>query len=72
MPRQPTRPSLPARCPPRPLARLSPPPQVRDWYVESFKELRSFPAIRDAGDELRFTEMLRGIYRRWGGEGGLR
>eukprot|EP00775_Hariotina_reticulata_P011444 gene11444-11590_t len=38
--------------------------KVRDWYVESFKELRSFPLIRDASDELRFTELLRHIYRR--------
>jgi pyruvate dehydrogenase kinase 2/3/4 len=39
-------------------------PQVRDWYVESFKELRTFPHIRDANDELKFTELLRHIYRR--------
>lgn len=38
--------------------------QVRDWYVESFKELRTFPHIRDANDELKFTELLRHIYRR--------
>lgn len=38
--------------------------QVRDWYVESFKELRTFPRIRDAGDEVKFTELLRHIYRR--------
>jgi hypothetical protein len=37
---------------------------VRDWYVESFKELRTFPHIRDANDELKFTELLRHIYRR--------
>ncbi len=54
-----------------------PPLQVRDWYVESFKELRGFSAVRDASDEGKFTEMLRSIYRRhanvvpvrrWGGE----
>eukprot|EP00798_Chlamydomonas_sp_ICE-L_P023752 gene23752-9309_t len=38
--------------------------KVRDWYVESFKDLRTFPAIKDAADELKFTEILRGIYRR--------
>uniref|UniRef100_A0A0C9S0X8 Protein-serine/threonine kinase n=1 Tax=Wollemia nobilis TaxID=56998 RepID=A0A0C9S0X8_9CONI len=31
---------------------------VRDWYVESFRELRSFPAVRDTSDELNFTEMI--------------
>jgi len=30
-------------------------PQVRDWYVGSFSELRSFPAIKDAADEAAFT-----------------
>ncbi|GIL78201.1 hypothetical protein Vretimale_7587 [Volvox reticuliferus] len=38
--------------------------QVRDWYVESFRDLRSFPPVRDIGDELKFTEMLRHVYRR--------
>lgn len=38
--------------------------QVRDWYVESFKELRAYPAIKQAADELKFTELLRHIYRR--------
>jgi hypothetical protein len=37
---------------------------VRDWYVDSFKELRSFPLVRDIGDEAKFTELLRHIYRR--------
>lgn len=32
--------------------------------MESFKELRSFPLIKDASDELKFTELLRHIYRR--------
>jgi hypothetical protein len=40
------------------------PPQVRDWYVESFHELRSFPVVKDSGDELAFTDLLRHIYRR--------
>lgn len=32
--------------------------QVRDWYVDSFKDLRSFPAIQDAEDEARFTSLI--------------
>lgn len=39
-------------------------PQVRDWYVESFRELRGFPKVRDASDELQFTRLLQHIYRR--------
>lgn len=42
----------------------SPHLQVRDWYVESFRELRSFPKVRDASDELQFTRLLQHIYRR--------
>lgn len=38
--------------------------QVRDWYVESFRELRGFPKVRDASDELQFTRLLQHIYRR--------
>lgn len=38
--------------------------QVRDWYVESFRDLRTFAGIKDAQDEVRFTELLRHIYRR--------
>ncbi|GFR44685.1 hypothetical protein Agub_g5982 [Astrephomene gubernaculifera] len=38
--------------------------QVRDWYVDSFRDLRSFPPVRDAADEQSFTLMLRKIYRR--------
>jgi len=37
---------------------------VRDWYVESFRELRAFPKVRDASDELQFTRLLQHIYRR--------
>lgn len=37
---------------------------MRDWYVESFKELRQHPVPRDHADELKFTELLRSIYRR--------
>lgn len=38
--------------------------QVRDWYVESFAELRAFPTIKDAVDEAKFTELLKQIYQR--------
>ena len=38
--------------------------QVRDWYVESFKELRNFRPIRDAESELQFTSLLKHIYHR--------
>ncbi|MEW5317484.1 MAG: hypothetical protein WDW38_008775 [Sanguina aurantia] len=38
--------------------------KVRDWYVESFKELRSYPLIRTTQDEHNFTNLLRSIYRR--------
>lgn len=37
---------------------------MRDWYVESFKELRTFPKVRDAPDEINFTRLLQHIYRR--------
>lgn len=38
--------------------------RVRDWYVESFKDLREFPAIKDNNDEQKFTDLLRHIYHR--------
>ena len=38
--------------------------KVRDWYVESFKELRSFVKIRDVADEQQFTGLLKHIYSR--------
>lgn len=38
--------------------------RVRDWYVESFKDLRSLSGVKDSADEGKFTEILRGIYRR--------
>ncbi len=37
---------------------------MRDWYVDSFRELREFPEIRDGGAEQQFTSLLRGIYSR--------
>lgn len=38
--------------------------QVRDWYVDSFRELRQFPEIKDGTAEQQFTSLLRGIYSR--------
>jgi len=38
--------------------------RVRDWYVESFKDLRTFPKVRDANDEVNFTGLLKHIYSR--------
>lgn len=32
--------------------------KVRDWYVESFRDIRYFPEIRDSIDDLNFTEMI--------------
>ncbi|GMP73706.1 hypothetical protein CsSME_00031386 [Camellia sinensis var. sinensis] len=33
--------------------------QVRDWYLDSFRDLRCFPEIMDTKDELEFTQMLK-------------
>lgn len=46
------------------LSRRLPVVQVRDWYVQSFKELRSFPTVKDAADEAQFTSLLRKIHQR--------
>ncbi|GMP76106.1 hypothetical protein CsSME_00032925 [Camellia sinensis var. sinensis] len=35
--------------------------QVRDWYLDSFRDLRSFPEIKDTNDELEFNQMLKMI-----------
>lgn len=35
--------------------------QVRDWYLDSFRDLRSFPDIKDSSDELAFTQMIKMI-----------
>ncbi|EPS70225.1 hypothetical protein M569_04533 [Genlisea aurea] len=32
--------------------------KVKNWYLESFRELRAFPHIKDNCDELYFTEMI--------------
>ncbi|KAL8484674.1 hypothetical protein ACS0TY_027099 [Phlomoides rotata] len=33
--------------------------KVRDWYLDSFRDLRSFPSIKDNIDELDFTQMIK-------------
>uniref|UniRef100_A0A0D6R2I0 Protein-serine/threonine kinase n=1 Tax=Araucaria cunninghamii TaxID=56994 RepID=A0A0D6R2I0_ARACU len=38
--------------------------KVRDWYVDSFRDLRNFPEIQDSKDELRFTELINQIKMR--------
>ncbi|XP_078443552.1 pyruvate dehydrogenase (acetyl-transferring) kinase, mitochondrial-like [Wolffia australiana] len=35
--------------------------KVRDWYLESFCDLQSFPEIRDPTDELAFSDMIKMI-----------
>ncbi|KAL5538434.1 hypothetical protein UlMin_042979 [Ulmus minor] len=35
--------------------------QVRDWYLDSFRDLRSFPDIKDTSDEKDFTQMIKAI-----------
>lgn len=35
--------------------------QVRDWYLDSFRDLRTFPEIKDSNDELAFTQMIKMI-----------
>ncbi|KAD5507951.1 hypothetical protein E3N88_15654 [Mikania micrantha] len=32
--------------------------KVRDWYLDSFRDLRSFPDIKDKNDEQDFTKMI--------------
>ncbi|KAK1408164.1 hypothetical protein QVD17_39799 [Tagetes erecta] len=32
--------------------------KVRDWYLDSFRDLRSFPEIKDQNDEQEFTKMI--------------
>ncbi|KAL2518910.1 [Pyruvate dehydrogenase (acetyl-transferring)] kinase [Abeliophyllum distichum] len=34
---------------------------VRYWYLDSFRDLRSFPDIKDKSDELEFTQMIKMI-----------
>ncbi|EAY90179.1 hypothetical protein OsI_11743 [Oryza sativa Indica Group] len=35
--------------------------KVRDWYLDSFRDLRCFPEVRNRDDELAFTEMIKMI-----------
>nr|DAD38432.1 TPA_asm: hypothetical protein HUJ06_009073 [Nelumbo nucifera] len=35
--------------------------KVQDWYLDSFRDLRCFPGIKDTSDELAFTEMIKMI-----------
>ncbi|XP_047338741.1 pyruvate dehydrogenase (acetyl-transferring) kinase, mitochondrial-like isoform X2 [Impatiens glandulifera] len=35
--------------------------KVRDWYLESFRDLRSFPDIKDTNSVLEFTKMIQMI-----------
>ncbi|XP_057416423.1 pyruvate dehydrogenase (acetyl-transferring) kinase, mitochondrial-like [Lotus japonicus] len=34
---------------------------VRDWYLDSFRDLRSFPEVKNMNDEKEFTEMIKAI-----------
>ncbi|KAI9195914.1 hypothetical protein LWI28_019360 [Acer negundo] len=35
--------------------------KVRDWYLDSFRDLRSFPEIKQTNDEKEFTQMIKAI-----------
>ncbi|XP_054793056.1 pyruvate dehydrogenase (acetyl-transferring) kinase, mitochondrial isoform X1 [Prosopis cineraria] len=35
--------------------------KVRDWYLDSFRDVRSFPEIKNMNDEKEFTEMIKAI-----------
>ncbi|CAN6981734.1 unnamed protein product [Brassica oleracea var. botrytis] len=35
--------------------------KVRDWYVESFRNMRAFPEIKDTADEKEFTQMIKAV-----------
>ncbi|RDX91199.1 [Pyruvate dehydrogenase (acetyl-transferring)] kinase, mitochondrial [Mucuna pruriens] len=35
--------------------------KVRDWYMDSFRDLRAFPEIRDMTYEREFTDMIKAI-----------
>ncbi|CAM9787427.1 unnamed protein product [Ectocarpus sp. 12 AP-2014] len=38
--------------------------QVREWYVISYEEIRKFPRPVTVDEEVRFAELLKGIYQR--------
>ncbi|KAI5572279.1 hypothetical protein POPTR_010G002000v4 [Populus trichocarpa] len=35
--------------------------KVRDWYLDSFRDMRSFPEIKGTNDEKEFTQMIKAI-----------
>ncbi|KAL6519727.1 hypothetical protein OROMI_032621 [Orobanche minor] len=35
--------------------------KVRDWYLDSFRDVRSLPDIKDSNDELEFTKIIKMI-----------
>jgi pyruvate dehydrogenase kinase 2/3/4 len=35
--------------------------KVRDWYMDSFRDIRYFPEVRNRDDELAFTQMIKMI-----------
>uniref|UniRef100_A0A1J3IXX7 Protein-serine/threonine kinase n=1 Tax=Noccaea caerulescens TaxID=107243 RepID=A0A1J3IXX7_NOCCA len=35
--------------------------KVRDWYLESFRDMRAFPEIKDTNDEKEFTQMIKAV-----------
>lgn len=35
--------------------------KVRDWYLDSFRDIRYFPEVRNRDDELAFTQMIKMI-----------
>ncbi|BAT76985.1 [Pyruvate dehydrogenase (acetyl-transferring)] kinase [Vigna angularis] len=46
---------------PHGLSQTAPVLKVRDWYLDSFRDLRSFPEIKDMDDEKEFTEMIKAV-----------
>ena len=46
------------------LSAKGPVQHVRDWYVESFQELRAFPPVKDMASEEQFTALIRRIMTR--------
>ncbi|KAF8017684.1 hypothetical protein BT93_H2777 [Corymbia citriodora subsp. variegata] len=35
--------------------------KVRDWYLDSFRDVRAFPEIKDTVDERDFTQMIKAV-----------
>ncbi|CAJ1940703.1 unnamed protein product [Sphenostylis stenocarpa] len=46
---------------PRGLSHTPPVLKVREWYLDSFRDLQSFPEIKDMNEEKEFTEMIKAI-----------